>query len=133
MNKHLNNFLDKAEGLPPETSNKGIEKEMKRQGKMEIPHYPFTSNADKKDIIPEISENPEKFLEKVLSGRYGFGANEVMQTGWYKELGWTYDFRPLLKRFIYKQRDFGWTENYALDVSNLRKLVYGKIIEIKEL
>ena len=28
MNKHLNNFLDKAEGLPKETTNKNIEKEL---------------------------------------------------------------------------------------------------------
>lgn len=28
MNKHLNNFLDKAEGLPEETSNNNIKKEM---------------------------------------------------------------------------------------------------------
>jgi len=31
MNKHLNNLLDKCEGLPENTSNKGIEKEIKRQ------------------------------------------------------------------------------------------------------
>ena len=32
MNKHLNNWLDKVEGKPPETSNNAIKKERKRQG-----------------------------------------------------------------------------------------------------
>ena len=31
MNKHLNNWLDKVEGLPEGTSNRNIEKEIKRQ------------------------------------------------------------------------------------------------------
>lgn len=31
MNKHLNNWLDEVEGLPPETSNSNIEQEIKRQ------------------------------------------------------------------------------------------------------
>lgn len=32
MNKHLNDWMDKAEGLPEGTSNKGIVGELKRQG-----------------------------------------------------------------------------------------------------
>jgi len=32
MNKHLNNWLDKMDGLPENTSNNNITKEMKRQG-----------------------------------------------------------------------------------------------------
>lgn len=32
MNKHLNNWLDKAEGKKENATNKSIEKELKRQG-----------------------------------------------------------------------------------------------------
>ncbi len=32
MNKHLNNWLDKQDGLPKNTSNNSIIKEMARQG-----------------------------------------------------------------------------------------------------
>jgi hypothetical protein len=32
MNKHLNNWLDKQEGLPQETTNRNIIREMARQG-----------------------------------------------------------------------------------------------------
>jgi hypothetical protein len=32
MNKHLNNWLDKQEGLPKETTNNNIIREMARQG-----------------------------------------------------------------------------------------------------
>lgn len=32
MNKHLNNWLDKAEGKPEETTNYAFERELKRQG-----------------------------------------------------------------------------------------------------
>ena len=32
MNKHLNNWLDKMDGLPENTSNNAINKELKNQG-----------------------------------------------------------------------------------------------------
>jgi len=32
MNKHLNNWLDKVEGLPENTTNNSFERELKRQG-----------------------------------------------------------------------------------------------------
>lgn len=32
MNKHLNNWLDEQEGLPTESSNNAIKREMERQG-----------------------------------------------------------------------------------------------------
>jgi hypothetical protein len=32
MNKHLNNWMDEAEGLPINTTNLNITKELKRQG-----------------------------------------------------------------------------------------------------
>ena len=32
MNKHLNNFIDKVEGLEEGTTNKAIEQERTRQG-----------------------------------------------------------------------------------------------------
>jgi len=34
MNKHLNNWLDKVEGLPENTSNKNITKELAGRGKL---------------------------------------------------------------------------------------------------
>jgi len=47
-------------------------------------------------------------------------------------MGWAYDFRPNLKKFLVKQ--YGtWTEIYAPNKTLARKQFIGKIDAIKEL
>ena len=71
------------------------------------------------------------FLKQRLSSRHNFGVDNIMR-GYYLETGWRYDVRDLLKRYLYKQ--YGrWYECYALNKTNLRSLVYGRIDEIIEL
>ena len=71
------------------------------------------------------------FLKHKLSSVHNFGAMNIMG-GYYLEMGWRYDVKPLLKRFVYKQYG-AWHECYALNKTNLRALVYGRIDEIIEL
>ena len=80
----------------------------------------------------DIVDNPESFIKSLLSSRFAFGVDEVTRHGKYKYMGWAYDLRPLLKRFVYKQHG-QWSEIYALNKTNLRKLVYGVVDEIAEL
>lgn len=94
-----------------------------------IEAIPFVDNADPKKINKRIIENPEQFLKETLSNRFTFGAVEIMDSGVYRLLGFRYDLRPWLKRFVYKQ--YGrWQDIYAIDRTNLRKLVSGKIDKI---
>jgi len=91
---------------------------------------PFTTNTDPNKINKEILENPEKFLmDKLTGSRFGFGVDNITKTGFYKEMGFQYNLRPYLQKFIYKQ--YGqWQEMYALNKTNLRKLVFGKVEKI---
>ena len=64
MNKNLNNWLDKEEGLPKNTSNNNIQKEIKRQKgqlvptKEEVREYRDSHNND------EIGKNYKITLEE---------------------------------------------------------------------
>jgi len=51
MNKHLNNWLDEVEGKEPETTNKAINEERKRQGYPEYgKQYALTGGPEDKCI-----------------------------------------------------------------------------------
>lgn len=76
--------------------------------------------------------NPKSFLENKYENRYDFGTSELLRTGCFKLMGWLYDFRNHLKRYVVKQ--YGqWTEYYAPNKTLLRKAIYGRIDEIVEL
>ena len=58
----------------------------------------------------------------------------LMNEGGIKSGGWFYDFRSVLKKYLFKQNG-EWREVYAPNKTLLRKAVYGridKIVEIKE-
>jgi hypothetical protein len=87
--------------------------------------YPFVSHVDQ-SALPRI-EDVKDFLAKQYSGSY----STFYMSGCYKSLGYLYDFRPFLKRFVYKQ--YGtWSEAYAPNKTALRRVVHGKIDEIFE-
>ena len=93
---------------------------------------PFIVDPSPKNIRKDIETNPRAFLKATLTGSpYDFGVTEILNTGTYKEMGYRYDFRPLLKRYVYKRYD-SWTEAFALNKANLRALVLGNIDEILE-
>lgn len=97
--------------------------------------YPFIESPDPSEIREDIEADPIAFLKKKLGGRerYGFGMQEIMKHGAYREMGYAYDLRPYLVNYVYKQYGM-WYEAYALNRANLRKLVGGtitKIVEVK--
>ena len=75
---------------------------------------------------------PAYLKAKMLGSRYDFGVQNLMQYGVYKLQGYVYDFRDTLKVYIYKQHG-SWHEVYALNKTNVRHLVGGKIDKIIEL
>lgn len=91
--------------------------------------WPFVDHAKEEHISTEILQNPEQALKEKMASPFNFGTAEIMRTGHFKLMGYRYDFRPWLTRFVYRQ--YGqWHEAYALNRTNLRKLVHGKIDEI---
>lgn len=94
--------------------------------------YAFTDGVEERDKRKDIEENPMEFLVRKLRGsRFDFGVDNITRTGAYKEMGWAYNLRGLLRKFVYKQYD-SWQEIYALNKTNVRELVGGRIIKIIE-
>lgn len=91
----------------------------------------FTNNTDKKEIKKDIETEPIEFLKGRLTSAHNFGVWNIMRTGIYREMGWSYDLRPFLRSYVYKQYG-AWHEVYALNKTNLRKLVSGRIEKVLE-
>lgn len=87
---------------------------------------PFVDHVDQQ-ARPEI-ENPKEFLKKAYNQFY-INNNNLLRYGTYKLMGYSYNFRPYLKSYLYKQ--YGqWSEGYAPNKTLLRQIVGGKIDKI---
>lgn len=92
--------------------------------------YNFTGKAKEENKID--FKEPGEFLKRKFEKGCIFGQDNLLRTGTYKEMGWSYDFKPFLKRFLVKQYG-NWSEYYCLNKTTLRKLIFGKVEEIREL
>jgi len=86
----------------------------------------FTSSACG-DVA--IIDNEKEFLKKKYSDGFSFGIWELKRTGCFKCLGWLYDFRPHLKKYLVKQYN-NWSEEYAPNKTAIRKSTHGRIQRI---
>ncbi len=92
----------------------------------------FIEAPEEKYIRNDIEQDPQAFvMEKLTSSKYNFGVDEIMRHGIYKEMGYKYDLRAYVRHFVYKQYG-SWHESYALNRTNLRKLIRGHIDQILE-
>ena len=89
--------------------------------------YPFVPHVDQ-GSRPSI-QDPKGFLKRKFESG---GEGNIERNGIYKEMGYAYDFRPYLKRFVFKQNG-SWWESYAPNKTLLRSVTYGKIDELVEL
>jgi hypothetical protein len=92
--------------------------------------FPFVNHVNQ-DLRPTI-ENPIEFLKNVYSTPFYTNGNNILNTGFYKSLGYKYDFRPYLKSFVYKQHGC-WFESYAPNKTLLRSITISKIEKIIEI
>ena len=83
--------------------------------------------------IPTISiYSPKDFLKSKYTNGYVFGIDNLKSTGLYKLMGWAYNFKPYLKKYLVKQ--YGqWQEYYAPNKTTLRRTIYGRIDKIQEI
>jgi hypothetical protein len=91
--------------------------------------YAFSETATEKP--PMEIENPKQFLTDKYDRGCFFGLDNLQKFGCYKLSGWSYDFRPFLKRFVVKQYD-SWQEYFAPNKTLLRRSIYGTIQKIVE-
>lgn len=87
----------------------------------------FVAHVDKY-ARPEL---PVSFLDKAYVMFYT-NNNNLISYGVYKCMGYLFDFRPYLKKYLYKQ--YGeWNEAYAPNKTLLRRVIYGTIDKIVEI
>ena len=92
-----------------------------------IAGYPFVEHVDQ-NLRPEL---PVDFLERAYTRFYTNNQN-LINYGYYKLMGYRYDFRDYLKKYLYKQRG-SWAEAYAPNKTKLRSVIFGKIDRIIEI
>ena len=83
-------------------------------------------------ILSNYTECPKEHLKKVYDGGYHSQLINIQHEGGVKFAGWFYDFRPFLKKYLYKQYG-SWCEIYAPNKTLLRKSVYGRVDKIVQL
>jgi hypothetical protein len=94
---------------------------------MEIIGYPFVGHVNQ-EARPTLSL---EFLKKAYVRGYTNNDN-LIRYGVYKVMGYRFDFKPYLKKYLYKQYDT-WHEVYAPNKTALRTVIYGKIDKIVEI
>lgn len=87
----------------------------------------FTGRAQEKHRL-DITD-PKAFLERQFSSSY---LPEIGNTGVYRNMGWLYDFRPYLNRYVVCQYN-SWQAYYCLNKTLLRKLLRGRVQEIVQI
>jgi hypothetical protein len=94
----------------------------------ELPEvYAWAFNPQCKNNKPLLHRGPtaKDFLKR------GYADMSILETGIYRLRGWAFDFRPFLRRFVYKQYGH-WEEVYAPNKTALRDVIPECITEIVE-
>lgn len=88
-----------------------------------VPTYKFVQW----EVLPPAQiDNPQA---RVKSGN----ANYDIATGQNRSGGYIYDWRPFLRKFLYKCQYYGWQEAYAPNRTHVRKGHPHRILQIVEI
>ena len=91
--------------------------------------YAFVNHVDQ-TAKPTIND-PKEFLKRAYV-RFYTNNDNLIRFGHYKLMGYKYDFKPYLKKYLYKQ--YGeWSEAYAPNKTLLRQVIGGRIEQIIDL
>lgn len=74
---------------------------------------------------------PLDYLKGIFADKFHSQLHNVKQSGMVKIMGYRYNFRPYLKRYVYKQYG-SWHESFAPNKTTLRKVIIGRIDQILE-
>lgn len=97
-----------------------------------VSSFQFSKGANAPDSPPDIlgGRSPEEFLKSKYQRGCIFGLDCLQNSACYRYLGWQFNFRPFLKRYLVRQSGCGWVEYYAPSKTALRASLYGRISEI---
>lgn len=91
---------------------------------------PFVAHVNQEER--PVIDNPAEFITVVYSKGYHSALSTMLSSGVYKYMGYRYDFRPLLQKYLYKQHGM-WSEVYAPNKTSLRAVIHGRIDKIVNL
>lgn len=89
--------------------------------------YNFTGKALEEDKLN--IDSIEKFLDDAYNK---WSTSDMLSSGKYRCMGWEYDFREHLNRYLVKQYH-AWNEYYCINKTTLRNSIFGTINEIVEI
>ena len=94
----------------------------------EYPIYALYKKIKKGAKWSELTDNEKYSFNEIGSTGY------LYKDGYYEVMGWKYDFKPYMKRFLVNLKYYGWVEFYALSKMQIRETTYSKshILEIIE-
>ena len=103
---------------------------MKSESIESVEFWKFSETATDKHIMK--IDDPKEFLKTSYASPHSFGVINLKESGIYRLMGWAYNFRPYLKKYLIKQ--YGqWSEYYAPNKTTLRSTIYGRIDKIVEI
>jgi hypothetical protein len=85
----------------------------------------FSSTAEANPIQIDV----DTFIKHAYGDGYVGCQVDMLQYGKYKRMGWQYDFREYLSRYVVKQHGT-WQEYYAPNKTILRKVLGSNITKI---
>ena len=97
---------------------------------VDITGYPFVSHVDQAARPVIKAERARELLEQIYRrGVYHSDQGNMMWGAGIKSMGYRYNFRPYLNRYVYHQ--FGhWQEAFAPNKAMLRGILHGKVSHI---
>ena len=88
--------------------------------------YPFVEHVDQNLRPSHVFD-----LNSIFNGSCHSQLDNIKRSGYSKILGYQYNLKPYLKKYVYKQYN-SWYEAYAPNKTLLRKSTFGKIDKIIE-
>lgn len=93
---------------------------------------PFSESAtsEKPDILQ--GKTPEQFLKSKYIRGCIFGLDCLQREGVYRISGWSFNFRPFMRKFVVKQYGH-WSEMWGPNKTSIRLSTFGTVDQIVEL
>ena len=104
---------------------------MKTKIENTVKGIPFVSHVDQEQR--PILNDVEKFIKSVYDGGYHGNYNDISRSGIFKRLGYQYNLRPYLKKYIVKNYYGQIFEMYAPNKTAIRKCEGNNIVYAIEL
>ena len=93
--------------------------------------FSTTATENRPSLLGNYKTVAEFLASKFTRGSI-FGLDNLQSYGMYKIMGWQFDFRPFLRRFVVEQHGH-WQAYYATNKTALRNSLWGRLETVVEI